>query len=723
VKAKLVFKRMDKDIIKIYLTEKLIGQFRISIWFKVPIRGSLKGCYICRKDMKKMITTHFEPTYARRALPCLDEPFFKSLFNLKIKVSEEWNVVSNMHCSTEIYSDIKIFTFNTSPIMPVYLLHWTIFKHNKISTSLPYTVISLYDSDTSLSNSALLLAKESLQFYSVLFDIPYSLPKLDIISTFSNRYSEMSVQAMENWGCITFQSASLENWPNQDIETYIVNSRVVCHEIAHMWFGNLVTISWWTDIWLNEGFARYMEYKCLEKTRPEFRPWFDFVVNIMYNAMNQEQNQKTPHTVEILWVETESLGSYFDYITYLKGACVLRMMEEIMGTNVFDQAIRQYLKKFMWRSVCSDDFFETMDRFCHLDIAKMMRTWTKQVNFPLITVNKISDDRFEVSQSYYHKRFISIWVVPITYIASTGEIGKILLRNTSDVIEINAKWIKINYKSTCYYRVLYNQHSEIFEDIHSMCPEDRYGLAIDAISHYKLNFVNFSYVSCLIRYLIPEYEYYLISLIVPFLSELIQHSTVSEDASTLLHDFIIPLHSRFGFQTEITHPYLKEIRKIYIPMLMQVEKGDHLSPEVIKNEIMIFFQDFPDCAKKLLLNVEHFPLLKAAVKSLVEGKERLYLDIINAIRHALRTRIEQGSEEKLVRAIIELLVEEEGNYTGKEVGDLFLFYIGISRNIGKLSESLKECERKLEVVQEEREKTALENVIKLLREKLDQVRF
>ena len=185
-KENLLFTEQPFDTIEIFFTEFIEGEFDLEIDFIGSINQDSVGCFMSERNNSKMISTEFEPTHAREALPLLDEPCFKSKFNLKVTVEKGWTVISNMPGNTETTGDSMTATFNTTPSMSCYLLHWTICKHEKITTTLNNTEISLYAADTSFSGDSLQLAKEALEYYNVAFSIPYPLPKMDLISIFCN---------------------------------------------------------------------------------------------------------------------------------------------------------------------------------------------------------------------------------------------------------------------------------------------------------------------------------------------------------------------------------------------------------------------------------------------------------------------------------------------------------------------------------------------------------
>ena len=355
---------------------------------------------------------------------------------------------------------------------------------------------------------------------------------------------------MENWGAITFHCACLERLPGEDWSKYFRDCRTLCHEISHMWFGNLVTMLWWNDLWLNEGFARFMEFKCLHAVRGEFNVWARFVADVMYAVLAVDFPIARTHPVEIPCVNPDLIHSYFDNISYLKGASLLRMLESMMGEEEFDEAIRQYLNKFKGGSVVSRDFFQVMGEHCKYPVQDIMETWTQQPGFPLVTVSRVDKRSFSVKQTPYDKKGQEVWKIPVRFVTDTEETGMILLEEREGVIETksDAAWIKINHASTGFFRVLYEDYAEIFQGLRSLQIEDRYGIVNDFIAHFNNGLIDISYIEKLVDAIVPEFNYSIILMVTNLVKKQGMLGLLPEQFSTVLTKLLFPLWEKYGIR-------------------------------------------------------------------------------------------------------------------------------------------------------------------------------
>ena len=394
----------------------------------------------------------------------------------------------------------------------------------------------------------------------------------------------MEVGAMENWGAITFVSTSLESRPGEAFGTFFYNCRLVCHEISHMWFGNLVTMAWWNDLWLNEGFARFMEFKCLSSLRKKFRPWFRFVTDVLYRALAIDFPVSRTHPVEIPCVNPDLIYSYFDDISYLKGASLLRMLENLMGEEKFNEAMQGYLRRFRDGSVVSRDFFQTIGEYCEFPVQDIMETWTQQPGYPLVTVNRVNGNHFRVVQRPFDRFGSELWKIPIRFVSDAKESNIIVLEEREGVIhtEREAKWIKVNYESTGFYRVLYDDYTEIFEDLKDMSASDRYGIVNDIISYFNTRTVQFSHIIDLIEAVVPEYEYAIILILTNFLTKTLFASEIDDKIIPLLCKLFLPIWKRYRLTEESSEIEFSEFRLFYCSNLIRYCKEEEVAKEFLE---------------------------------------------------------------------------------------------------------------------------------------------
>ncbi|XP_035961212.2 endoplasmic reticulum aminopeptidase 1 isoform X3 [Halichoerus grypus] len=409
------------------------------------LNGFYKSTYRTKEgEVRVLASTHFEPTAARMAFPCFDEPAFKANFSVKIRREPRHLAISNM------------------PLVSIYAVP------DKI-----------HQADYALDTAVTLL-----EFYEDYFSIPYPLPKQDLaaIPDFENG-------AMENWGLTTYRESSLLF----DIEKSSAADKlgitmIVSHELAHQWFGNLVTMEWWNDLWLNEGFAKFMEFVSVSVTHPELKV-DDYFFGKCFNVMEVDALNSS-HPVSTAVEDPAQIREMFDDVSYEKGACILNMLRDYLGADVFKSGIVQYLQKYSYRNTRNEDLWNSMARICPtdgtertdgfcsrgphssstshwrqegLDVKTMMNTWTLQKGFPLITVT-VRGRNVHMRQEHYRKAPEDasdtgyLWHVPLTFITSKSDsVQRFLLKTETDVLILpeEVEWIKFNVGMNGYYIVHY----------------------------------------------------------------------------------------------------------------------------------------------------------------------------------------------------------------------------------------------------------------------------
>ncbi len=276
--------------LRLHTADKLRpGKYTIELSFNGKITRQMNGIYPCfykegKKD-KELIATQFESHHAREVFPCIDEPAAKATFELILHTPKEDVVIGNTKVATEVVqNNMKTTTFETTPKMSTYLLAFVTgdLKFKEAKTKQGVTVRTYATSDKiEHVDFALEMAVKCLDFYNSYFGIDYPLEKCDLIAL-----PDFAAGAMENWGCITFrEQALLVDTKNTSLANKQYVALVVAHELAHQWFGNLVTMRWWTDLWLNEGFASWMEYLAIDKIFPEWQLWIQFAVDEQHQAL------------------------------------------------------------------------------------------------------------------------------------------------------------------------------------------------------------------------------------------------------------------------------------------------------------------------------------------------------------------------------------------------------------------------------------------------------
>src|SRR6266542_5447571 len=390
----------------------------LEVEYKGKVSESLTGFYKAPYGDKYVLTTHFEAGHARRLLPCIDHPAYKADFKLTVRTRSDLSVISNMPVESERKEgNTKTVALQKTPKMSTYLLYLGIGRfeedknrHNKTEL---YTASVVRPDGKIKTGLAFEAAQKSLEFYEKYFGIPYDLPKLHLIAV-----PEFAYGAMENWGAITFREILLHADKDTSTSTKKSIAEVVAHEIAHMWCGDLVTMKWWDDLWLNESFATFMAYKVVDWAYPQWKIWQDFVKNSTGGAMARDALKNT-HPIEAKVRSPEEIEELFDEISYGKGASILRMIEAYIGPDKFQKGVSNYLKQFRYSNAAGQDLWNHLQEASGTDVNWIMEAWISRPGFPIITAT-LSEKKLLLEQ----ERFLMAggiekqsWPVPITMMA------------------------------------------------------------------------------------------------------------------------------------------------------------------------------------------------------------------------------------------------------------------------------------------------------------------
>jgi aminopeptidase 2 len=343
-----------------------------------------------------MATTQMEPTDARRAFPCFDEPALKAKFTVTLVADDKMTCLSNMDVASEKQVDSKIIsgkrkavTFHPTPLMSTYLLAFIVGELNYIETNefrLPIRVYAPKGNDIEHGRFSLDLAAKTLKFYEETFDSEFPLPKMDMVAI-----PDFSAGAMENWGLITYRVVDvLIDEKNSSATTKQRVAETVQHELAHQWFGNLVTMDFWEGLWLNEGFATWMSWYSCNVFYPDWKVWEGYVTDTLAGALSLDA-LRSSHPIEVPIKRADEINQIFDAISYSKGSSIIRMISKYLGEDVFMEGIRRYLKKHAYGNTQTGDLWAALSDASGKDVEKVMDIWTKKVGFPVVSVTENAD--------------------------------------------------------------------------------------------------------------------------------------------------------------------------------------------------------------------------------------------------------------------------------------------------------------------------------------------
>ncbi|XP_032683708.1 glutamyl aminopeptidase-like isoform X5 [Odontomachus brunneus] len=515
--------------------------YTLHLRFASKLSNELDGFYLSSYstpsgETRHVAATHFEPTFARTAFPCFDEPQFKAKFKVSIYRDRFHIALCNMpvintdEAGFYLGSSILRDDFQESVEMSTYLVAFVVCDFKPV-TSKNRGDIHVYVAEHLLPQAvyAADTAADIMAYFESYFGIPYPLPKQDLIAI-----PNFASGAMENWGLITFREVAILLDPKEtSLEAREGIAVTIAHELAHQWFGNLVTMKWWNDIWLNEGAASFFEYKGVHNFSPEWNIMDTFIIYKTQPALRLDALSNS-HPINVSVEDPSEIESIFDEISYYKGSAVLYMLERFMGEDVFKAGLNDYLNLHAYKSADTDDLWAAFSRSLNNthDIKAVMGTWTQQMGFPLIVVTRDGD-----TIKLYQKRFLMTppknktyalepkspfdykWYVPVTYYTDKQphEIRKVWLNMTTveiwDMSPYDIKYIKCNVNQTGFYRVNYTEDmwAEIINTLlnnHTMfSPADRANLIDDAFTLNEAGMLDIAIPLNLSSYLIHERDY------------------------------------------------------------------------------------------------------------------------------------------------------------------------------------------------------------------------
>lgn len=489
-----------------------LGSAELKLRFSGILNDQLHGFYISNYEdlqgnTKKLAVTQFEATDARRCFPCWDEPAIKATFQVSMTVPNELVVVANTMEETRVELDSGMYKvlFKTTPVMSTYLLAFVVGELESIEqTGDNGTLVRVWTTigQAERGRFALDVAVRLLKYYNGYFGIKYPLEKLDHIAI-----PDFAAGAMENWGAVTYREvALLFDRESSSPGTRQRITEIIAHEMAHMWFGDLVTMAWWNDLWLNESFASWMATKATDYLYPEWEVWTQFISDDVAPGMGLDGLENS-HPIESKVSDPAEVSQLFDAISYSKGASIIRMLEQFIGADEFQRGLYQYLDKHSYSNAEGADLWEAMADSSGQDIPSMMDTWIKQVGYPVLEIKKekrgSNQDVLVVDQ----RRFLysgpnddeSLWHVPLTIINSTNSnVSTELIedRTTSIPMETKNSWNKINSGTTGFYRVQYSD-SELDTLIKAiknfeLKASDRLGLIEDTFALVRGRYIGIS---------------------------------------------------------------------------------------------------------------------------------------------------------------------------------------------------------------------------------------
>ena len=466
------------------------GRAMLHIEYAGILNGQLRGFYLSKSDKRSYAVTQFEPTDARRAFPSFDEPAMKATFDVSLTVDKGDTAISN----TNVISDTPVadakhtLHFATTPKMSTYLVAFLVGDFvctSGSSDGVPIRACATPDK-LALTPYAVKAAEFVLHYYDTYFGIKYPMPKLDMIAI-----PDFEAGAMENFGAITYRETDFlvdEQHGSDEAKERVV--QVVAHEMAHQWFGDMVTMQWWNNLWLNEGFATWMENKPVAAWHPEWHVP-EQVASSLNNTLNLDA-QAVTRTIRAEANTPDEINEMFDGITYQKGGAVLGMVESYLGEETFRKGVHNYLQAHMFGNATAEDFWNAQTATSHKPVDKIMESFIAQPGEPILTFADASTGHVSASQQRF---FLSpgaarananvkpqTWTVPVCIKGAATSECPLLAASQGELATGSADYFFANAGGVGYYRSAYPaaMYTKLLPHVETeLTPEERISLIGD----------------------------------------------------------------------------------------------------------------------------------------------------------------------------------------------------------------------------------------------------
>jgi aminopeptidase N len=492
----------EKQTLVLKLPDELPpGKYRLALEYNGKIGEQAQGLFYVKysapSGKKVMLGTQMEPTDARRMFPCWDEPVFRATVSMTVVLPEKFQAFSNMPIASEslLPNKLKEIKFGDTPPMASYLVVLVAGELATIEDKVDGVKIRVVTTEGKQEQGryALEATKKLLAYYNRYFGIKYPLPKLDQIAIpggFSG--------AMENWGGITYNESTILFDPKTSSQQTRKDVFVtVAHEMAHQWFGNLVTTAWWDNLWLNEGFATWMETKATDQFNPDWQMWLTAAGD--KTAVMSGDARSSTHPIQQTVKNESDANDAFDSITYQKGGAILRMLEDYLGADEFRRGVHEYLSAHAYSSATTADLWEALEKVSGKPIKSISAGWTEQPGLPVVRVRidskngasafSLEQERFTVQ--YPDARPLS-WKIPVSVLDPTRRgVRVVLLQSNAASVKLETldAAIKANAGDAGYYRVSYDPplFARLQKQIDKLSAADQLNLLNDAWAMVEAN--------------------------------------------------------------------------------------------------------------------------------------------------------------------------------------------------------------------------------------------
>ncbi|KAM9707550.1 LOW QUALITY PROTEIN: glutamyl aminopeptidase [Menidia menidia] len=581
--------------------------YTLSLDFQGRLNGSVVGFYRVEYTeggvAKKIAATDHEPTDARKSFPCFDEPNKKATFTVSITHHQAYGALSNMPPQgppEELPGGKLRTTFQKSVPMSTYLVCFAVHQFSFLErTSARGVPLRIYAQPSQLHTAeyAANTTKIIFDYFEEYFNMSYSISKLDKIAI-----PDFGTGAMENWGLITYRETNLLFDPLQS-SSYNQQrvASVIAHELVHQWFGNIVTMDWWDDLWLNEGFASFFEYIGVEKAEPTWG-MRDIMLtgDVLPVMVNDALLSSHPIIVDVS--SPAEITSVFDAISYSKGASILRMLEDWMGRDMFRDGCRKYLKDFYFKNAKTANFWASLAEVSGLPVAEVMDTWTKQMGYPVLDLTvsgseaRLSQKRFlldpNANATQPPSPFEYKWTIPVKWhsVTTNKNMQTMFNRSSAELVVENYSpgvdgLLKVNNDHMGFYRVNHPPamwtliSQQLQADPLEFDPADRASFIDDVFALARADLLDYGNAFNLSRFLDRERDYVVwdrLAASIAYVRDMLGGGDLFHSFQKLFRELVKPTSTQLGWEDTGTQTQ-RLLRETALSISCQMDDQDALS--------------------------------------------------------------------------------------------------------------------------------------------------
>ncbi|EGD82277.1 puromycin-sensitive aminopeptidase-like protein [Salpingoeca rosetta] len=585
-----------------------LGKGRIHIEYLGEHNNQMAGFYRSSyKDIdgqeKVMVTTQCEAIDARRILPCWDEPAAKATFGVTLVIDSHLTALSNMPERRVEYlkGGKKRVAFMDTPKMSSYLLAMCVGEFEFVQGTTQHGVLMRCYSTPGMvdrARFALDCGVKCLDLYDDYFGIAFPLPKMDMIAI-----PDFAAGAMENWGLVTYREVDL--LVDEASATSAQRQRVctvVTHELAHQWFGNLVTMAWWDDLWLNEGFACFLQTWAADKLHPEWQLWQQFVTSDLAAALRLD-SLRSSHPIQVPIKHAHEVEEVFDAISYCKGACVIRMLNTVIGEAAFQQGLRAYFEAHKYGNTETTDLWKAWADASGMPVADLAKSWTEQMGYPVVKVDIKSETADEVELTCTQSWFLAdgseakpdekkTWTLPVVAASASHRDAKVqLVSDETFTLKVPCKsgeWVKVNFGHPVPMRVIYSP--DLLKRLsagvkeRTLPTQDRAGLLLDCMALTNAKKLQPELLITLLNAYKGEEECVVWDAIAPALNglhkALLSDEALSKHLRALAASLVEPAAKKVGWDAKESDGHLtKLLRQTLIALLAKFSDDEQVVAE------------------------------------------------------------------------------------------------------------------------------------------------